>query len=443
MRKILVVDDDLFTMQDVVEGLEEKGYEVATARNDREALKLLEREDFLAALVDYALGPDSADGLELLRRIKEGYPDVEVIIVTGVGDYGTALEAGKLGAFNFLRKPVDMEYLLAVLRNIEEMVRLRSERDELAQRIDEEYILVRGRDPGMAKVYSFADRAAEGDSSVLITGETGVGKEVLARYIHKKSKRAERPFVVLHCPAVPETLAESELFGYRKGAFTGASEYRKGKIEVAEGGTLFLDEVGDLSLAVQAKLLRFLENKEYSKLGEDRIRKGDVRVIASTNRNLETMVEEGKFRQDLYYRLMQLTIYVPPLRERRRDVPILAEFFAERACRALGRPRVRFSGEAMDFLMEYEFPGNVRELKNMVERAVLVCAGDEIGPEDLMAQGGPEGDGVLPLKEAMRKFRRDYIRKVLALVGGNQTRAAKALGISRPHLNRILRELEG
>ena len=438
MRRVLVVDDDIYTLEDLVDALEEEGYDVAVARNDRETYELLREGGALAAFVDYDLGPNSADGLEVLRRIRREHPEVEVVMITGVGDHTTALEAGRLGAFGFLRKPLDLAEVFVMLRNIEEMARLRRERDGLIRMLDEDHVMVRGRDPRMEWVYSLADRAAGSDVTVLITGETGVGKEVLARYIHRTSGRADGPFVVVHCPAVPESLAESELFGHRKGAFTGASEDRKGKVEQADGGTLFLDEVGDLSPAVQGKLLRFLETKEYTKLGWDGTLRADVRVMASTNRDLKAMVKEGKFRRDLFHRLGQLVIEVPPLRERRKDVPVLAEFFLERACKVHGRRRMRLSREALDLLSAYDFPGNVRELRNMIERAALTCVGDEVRPDDLVPQ---EAEELLPLRKAVDKFKREYIRKVLAMAGGNQARAARMLGVSRPHLNQLLRSM--
>ncbi len=438
---ILVLDDDPFSVEDAVEALEENGYEVRVTTAVEEARAAIEARAWLAFLLDYKL-EGGADGLEVLKEIRREYPGLPVIMITGMGEYDVAVEAIKSGAYHFLRKPIDLAQLVAVVRNVEETVRLREERGRLIERLKHGRTFVQSRNPRMRQLQDVIERVARTDLTILICGESGTGKEVLAEQVHALSKRADGPFVAINCAAIPETLLESELFGHVRGAFTGAVKSQRGKLEVADGGTLFLDEIGDMPLSLQAKMLRFLENREFQRVGGTETLRVDVRVIAATHQDLAKLVEEGRFRQDLYYRINQVEIELPPLRERREDIPILAQHFVDVVCEELGLPPKRLSPAALARLELYSFPGNVRELRNIIERSVILQDGEVIDVDmrdHRLTPGGEFSPMIRPLREAVEEFKRGYISYVLSLCDNNQTKAAKLLGVNRSYLNQLVR----
>ena len=440
-RRILVIDDDPFSVEDAIEALEAEDYTVHVATTPDEARKLVDTQDWLALLLDYKL--EDADGLELLREIHRDYPNVPIIMVTGMGEYDVAVEAIKSGAYHFLRKPIDLAQLLAVIRNVAETVRLREERRQLLERLRHGRVFVQSRSASMRQLQQVVERIAPTGLTILIRGESGTGKEVLAEHIHALSKRADGPFVAINCAAIPETLLESELFGHVRGAFTGAVRSQRGKLEMADGGTLFLDEIGDMPLSLQAKMLRFLENREFQRVGGTETLKVDVRIIAATHQNLKELVKEKRFRQDLYYRINQVELELPPLRERKEDIPVLAQHFVDMVCEELGLPPKRLSPAALARLELYDYPGNVRELRNIIERSVILQDGEVIDVDVGQGRLGLTGDGpvVRPLRQAVDEFRRKYITYALSVCKNNQTEAARLLGINRSYLNQLLRRM--
>jgi two-component system response regulator HydG len=440
--QILVVDDDK-TMRDACHQiLTRQGFQVEAAASARQGLGLLERSSFDVILLDLVM-PD-LDGLETLKKIKSVDSDCEVIIITGYGSIPTAVEAMKAGAFHFLSKPFAPDDLRAVITRALEKRRLNLENLYLHQELKSKA----GRDTvffqseSMARVMEMASRVAGTDSTVLITGESGTGKSIIARQIHQLSSRSRRPFITVDCGTLVETLFESELFGHVKGAFTGADANKVGKFELAQNGTLFFDEISNISLEVQAKLLRAVEERKVSKVGSHRVITVDVRLMAATNRDLVEAIKEGSFRGDLFYRLNVVSLHIPPLRERKDDIPLLVEHFLEKYNARIHKQSRQIRGvspAAMEVFLRHDWPGNVRELENTVERLVVLSTGPDLKPEDLAYAGlfmAPSAESAaLDLKD----LEREHIRRTLQKFGGRKSDTARALGIDRKTLREKLK----
>jgi len=430
--KILIVDDEALQCELLAGFLENKGYDVVASTDPEEALRIFEQEAIWLVLLDQKMPKMS--GQELLLKLKEINPQVKTIMITAYGAISTAVEAMKLGANDFLEKPIDLEDLLQRIKRLEEEVLVEKDVEETFEFVEKAPLPLRivAESPRMKEVISLVRRVAPTPWPVLIKGETGTGKELIARLIHLLSPRAEAPFIEVNCAALPENLFESELFGHEKGAFTGAVHTKRGRFELAHKGSIFLDEIGELPLSLQPKLLRVLQEGKISRLGSERDIEVDVRVIAATNRDLKKMTSEGLFREDLYYRLNVFEIELPPLRERKQDIPKLIEYFTERY--AL-RP-VEFSQEALDYLMKYSYPGNVRELEHIIQRTVTLARGRMIRPEDLppeVRQYRVSRTG--SLEERLASLEKEMILEALRKSNWVQTRAAELLGISE----RVLR----
>ncbi|MEK7347587.1 MAG: sigma-54 dependent transcriptional regulator [Candidatus Eisenbacteria bacterium] len=442
MPTLLLVDDEANIRSSLQGALGRDGYQTDVAANLAEARARL-REAYDVVLLDVWL-PDGS-GLDLLPEILAGHPETAVIMMSGHATIDAAVRATRLGAFDFLEKPLSLERLLILLRNATASLTLRAELRRL--RSDASHPIV-GDSPAVRQLLREIEVAGERGARVLIEGENGTGKELVARALHAASPRRDRSFVAVNCAAIPDELIESELFGHERGAFTGATQARRGRFEDAHGGTLFLDEVGDLSQRAQTKLLRVLQEQELTRVGGNRAIKVDVRVIAATNRGLATLVKEGRFREDLYYRLAVVPITVPPLRDRPEDVPLLVEHFASQIAREAGAPPHRFAPAALDLLRRYSFPGNVRELRNLVERLLIMARGPRIGAEEVAAVlpradeaavGPPPGPA--RLAEAVREFERGRIESALLAEGGSMTKAAARLGLERSHLYKKMKKL--
>ena len=438
---LLVVDDDQVARELLAETLAREGYRVRVAGGGEEALRLAGAEPFDMALVDLRM-PD-LDGLGVLKQLAMIQPDLPVVILTAFATIETAIEAVNAGAFDYLSKPFRMEEIKIVVRRTLDARRLAREnlqyRQELRARYGFEGLI--GQSHQMVEIYKLIARMAALDTTVLIEGETGTGKELVARAIHGASARAARPFVVVDCAALPETLFESELFGHERGAFTGAFAARRGLLETSTGGTCVLDEIGELTAPLQAKLLRTLQERSIRRVGGNDAIPVDVRVIAATNRDLRRLVADGGFRDDLYYRLNVVTITVPPLRERASDIPLLAQHFLEIFARRSGRPIRRLAPEAVALLAGYRWPGNVRELEHVIERATALSAAETLLPDDLPPHLREDRDRAPRLPAdgmTLEDVKRWYVNKVLEESGGNKLRAAELLGIDRRTLYRIL-----
>jgi DNA-binding NtrC family response regulator len=429
---ILVVDDDADLRRVLTQALEMDGHQVSQAGDLARALALLQEHVFQVVLCDLRL-PDGS-GMEVLGYLQEHSPHTEVIVITGFGTVDTAVEAMRRGAFDYHQKPLNLEHLLLTVNRALEKATLRHALDYLRHEQPYLYQLehIVAVSEGMRRVIKQVARVAPTDVTVLLTGETGTGKSLIAGAIHANSPRRDGTLVTVNCAALTETLLESELFGHEKGAFTGAHKARAGRFQQAHGGTLFLDEVGDMSPATQAKVLRAIEEKVIQRVGGTRSIHVDVRIIAATNRDLARAVEEGRFRRDLYYRLNVAPIHLPPLRERREDILPLAERFLQAFCRQTGSPLRPFSPEARQRLVEHPWPGNIRELRNAVERAVLFAPGPEITPEDLGLEdkGSPAEPLPVPDTLELAKLERWAIETALARSDWVQSRAARLLGIS-------------
>ena len=440
--KILLVEDDETQAGILADYLAHKGYEVAKALSVSEAKKALAEDSFDLVLLDWRL-PDE-DGISFLARLKKERPLLQVIMLTAFATVERAVEAIKLGAYHYLTKPVNLEELILIIEKALKELRLKREVELLRARLAElsgpELPDIVAESPAMKEVLRLAAKVAQTDATVLILGESGTGKEVLANLIYELSGRKARPFLKLNCAAIPEGLLESELFGHERGAFTGADKAKPGLFELAHRGTLFLDEIGDLPLSLQAKLLRVLQDGTIRRVGGLKEIKVDVRIIAATNRDLEEMVKEGAFREDLFWRLNVFSLRIPPLRKRREDILPLARFFLKKFSAKHGKTITDFSREALEALLSYHFPGNVRELENIVERAVILAEDELITKEDLppLLRGTEEPTSLLehlPLPEAVAYLEKERIRKAMEEAGGVKTRAAELLGISE----RVLR----
>jgi len=442
--RVLVVDDEINLLKTLSDVLNRNGYEVAVAKDGPSALGLIEKNRFDIALLDIRM--PQMDGVELLERIKARYPDVEVIIMTAYGTIETAIKSIKLGAYAYILKPLDIDDVLVNLKKITQMKTLAGEarflQDQLLQEHSYEHII--GRSKQIQGVIETIKKVAPSDSTVLIIGPSGAGKEMVADAVHYSSKRCSRPYLKINCAAFPETLLESELFGYEKGAFTGADKQKKGKFEVADGGTLFLDEIGDMPLPMQAKLLRVLEKGEFERLGGNEVIKVDVRFVAATNQNLTRMLQERRFRSDLFYRLNTVIISLPPLAERSEDIPLLVDHFLAKFSREMSRKQPDLSPEAVKLILSYPWPGNIRELANAIERAVIFCEKGVIKPHDLPL-AIHHGPSELPHESLPEDLRLDavesrHISEVLRLTGGNKNEAARRLGIHRETLYKKIKK---
>jgi two-component system response regulator AtoC len=445
--RILIIDDDEALRDSLQLVLCAEGYEVAVAAEGREALDLAEDGVFDAILCDLRM--PGIDGLELLPELVRRLPGTTIILMSAYGNADLAIEAMQRGAYDYLAKPFQPADVLLTLRKARERERLRRTNQLLrrdVQRVVGERPIV-AASPAMIELLEVMERAAAFKATVLLTGESGTGKEVLARAIHAQSPRRNEAFVGVNCGAIPETLLESELFGHARGAFTGADRARRGLFAEADGGTLFLDEIGELPTPLQVKLLRVLQEEEVRPLGESKARPVNVRVIAATARDLDAEVEAGRFRDDLFYRLNVVRLAVPPLRERPKDIPLLVDHFFAHFRDTLGKPLQSVSDDALERLVAYPWPGNIRELENVVERAVILASGDRITlrelPENVVrvdeqARAGASSD--LGLKRARRSFEAEMIRRALRAAGGNRTRAARLLEISHRALLYKLKE---
>ena len=434
--QVLVVDDDPEIRRTLRGVLEDEGHRVAEAADGVQALEAMEQRRFDAVLLDVNM-PEMG-GLEALVMIREQSPHTGVIMVSGESTITTAVQALKRGAFDFIEKPVDPEHLLDVLAQAAHVTALRR-----AEPTGEEDSLgILGKSPAIQQLIADIKRAAPSQAKVLVTGENGSGKDLVAEAIHRLSKRSGKPFVKLNCAAIPKDLVESELFGHEKGAFTGAVQKKTGRLERADQGTLFLDEIGDLSLEAQAKLLRAIETGEVDRVGASDTVKVDVRIVSATNKDLADAIEKGEFRRDLYYRLNTLPIQVAPLRERRGDIPLIAEHYLAVFCRTEGKPPKRLTPEAMEVLQEYRWPGNVRELKNVMERAAILVDASEVRGEDLAPwlEATPESEEPAGLRGEIERREAEAIRKALEGANWNVTQAAAGLGIDRTNLHRKMRK---
>lgn len=442
--RILVVDDEINIRGALVTLLEKKGYQVRGAGTGEDALEQLETATADLVLTDLKM--PGMGGMEFLRRLKQKWPDTEVLVMTAYGSIDTAVEAMRCGAYDYLTKPIDRErFPLAVEKALERhalAVENKQLKDRLETRTRFDHMV--GESEPMQSLYSLVDMVADSDVTVLLMGESGTGKELVARAIHHKSHRADGPFVTLNCGALPENLFESELFGYEKGAFTGATMNKMGRFELADGGTLLLDEVGELSLKSQVDFLRVLETKEFRRLGGTKIVKVDTRIIAATNRNLEEAVKRGDFREDLYYRLNVVPIRLPPLRERGEDIPLLADRFLEEFSAQHHREPKDVSREAMRLLRLYAWPGNIRQLRNLIERMVVTVKDPllqpEHLPEEIQASREDARTMVVSLGSSLKEIEREAIRRTLAEVTNHREKAAKLLGISLRALQYKIKE---
>lgn len=453
--KILIVDDEKTARYGMKKALDIKG-DIFEASNLREAETICEREKPEVILLDLNLGGE--DGFDLLIRTQDLEPRPSVVIITAHGSEKVAVDAMKKGAFDYLSKPFEIDELRLVVRNASEHAQLLQENARLkgALAAATSYGEIIGGSESIRKVFSMIEKVSETDITVLLTGESGCGKELVAREIHRNSPRSGNEMVTVNCAAIPDNLIESELFGHEKGAFTGALQRRIGKFEKARGGTLFLDEIGDMPLDTQAKILRVLEEKKIERLGSNQQFDVDVRVISATNRDLKSMVEEGTFRNDLFYRLEVVNIPIPALRERREDIPLLIDYFTDLFCERHQRNRLEFSPEALSLLIQYSYPGNVRQLRNLIERLTVLSGDGKVNVSDLPSEvrffdprtiSGPESSGLetlleMEFREARESFERRYLLSRLAAHNNNITHTAEAIGVHRQSLQQKIKDLD-
>jgi DNA-binding NtrC family response regulator len=447
-EKILVVDDENEMRALLKDVLEEHGYVVALAQHGKEALKLMHEDDYSVVLTDLRMR--EMQGIELLKGVKRAYPDVNVLLMTAFGSVETAIEAMKEGAYDYLIKPIKNDDLLRVVNRAAREASLRREVKRLRLAVHKEYSFhqILGKSKAMQEIFELIRRVADSPTNVLITGESGTGKELVAKAIHYNSDKRDGPFIPVNCAAIPEALLESELFGHVKGAFTDAKSDKRGLFEEAHNGTLFLDEISELPLMLQAKLLRAIQEREIRRVGATRSVSVNVRIIAATNLILSDEVKAKRFREDLYYRLNVIEVRLPPLKERREDIPLLVENFLQR-CIAANRKDLKGMAEsALARLLDYDWPGNVRELENVIERAVTLARSEKIMPDDLPpAIQGARGERIVIDEAAERilplaEVEKEYILRILEKAGGNKYQAAHLLGIDRKTLYRKLSEID-
>lgn len=435
---ILVIDDEEGIRQSLGDILEDEGYEVITAENGRDALSKVFSEAPDLIFLDIWL-PD-IDGMEVLEEVRKRLPHIPVVMISGHATVELAVKATKIGAYDFLEKPLALERVLLTTQRALERRSLERKYDTLLQDVTWHWELV-GESPSIRALREQIDRLSLSPSRVLISGESGTGKELVARLIHERGPRHSEPFIPVNCAAIPQELIESELFGHEKGSFTGAHERKKGKFELADRGTLFLDEIGDMSLQTQAKVLRVIETQEFQRVGGSKQIRVDVRIISATNKDLQKEVNEGRFREDLFYRLNVIPIEIPPLRERREDIPLLADFFLKRIGREMGKPEMKITQGAVKALQEYDWPGNVRELKNLIERLVFMSNSNTIEAKDihLIAPSNRDYFSMKSLREARDAFEREFILRKLRENNWNISKTAEVLEIERSNLHRKIK----
>ncbi|MDH4196062.1 MAG: sigma-54 dependent transcriptional regulator [Candidatus Aminicenantes bacterium] len=436
--RILVIDDDEAMLDSIAQVLHKEGFQIRTAPAGKKGLEMFSREAFHCVFLDLKL--PGIPGLQVLSRIKEASPETPVTVITGYGTIESAVEAIKLGAFDYMVKPFTPEELRVVTRKALDGRRMHLENISLRTvlRAKSEFEFIVGKGEAITRVLDVVSRVSPTETTILITGESGTGKELIAREIHRRSARRGGPFIAVDCGALVETLFESELFGHVKGSFTGAHETKHGRFELAEGGTIFFDEISNISLNIQAKLLRVIQEREVTRIGSTRPIKVDARILAATNENLAQGVRAGTFREDLFYRLNVVPIHLPPLRERKEDIPLLVSHFLQKYNKKAKRNIEGISPRALKMLTGYDWPGNIRELENTIERAVVLSRGNEIDPEDLICHGigagaslfNVSGDGFVTLEE----MEKEYIRTVIRAQKGNKTQAAQILGVDRKTL---------
>ena len=460
-RLVLIIDDEVSIRQSLSGALKDEGYRVSVAASGKEGIEAIRAERPDIILLDIWM-PD-LDGIETLRAVKAEWSDQIVIMMSGHGNIETAVKATKLGAFDFIEKPLSLERLLVILQNVSNIQDLARENNALRKQVQKGHALI-GESQAMKQIKELIRRVAPTTGSVLITGENGTGKELVAHSLHTLSPRFNKPFVEVNCAAIPEELIESELFGHEKGAFTGATQLRRGKFDLANGGTLFLDEIGDMSLKTQAKILRILQEQKFERVGGSQTISVDVRIIAATNKDLKAEILNGNFRGDLFYRLNVIPFVVPPLRDRADDIPLLSKYFLKEFCTAHGRAMRELSEEAQRALSAYSWPGNVRELKNLIERLVILTLEAEEGQlitaahifqnleddvfsmkmgEELLAGNKlvslSLSTGASNLRDARQGFEKEFILKTLKQYDWNISRTAQVLGIERSHLHRKIK----
>ena len=441
--RVLIVDDDPASRRLLEVRLRPLECDVATAGNGEQALTAIRKD--LPDLVLLDLQMPQVGGIEVLRRLRSERINIPIIVITAHGSIETAVEAMKEGAYDFVTKPVDASHFDVVVRKALERQGLKRELELFSEDADKRYRLVLGKSARMKEATETAKKAAASNATVLLLGESGTGKEIFARAIHNWSERKSQSFVAINCVGLSKELLESELFGHEKGAFTGADQVKKGKMELANGGTVFLDEIGDVSQELQTKLLRFLQEREFDRVGGVRPIHVDVRIVAATNRDLDAGVKEGRFREDLFHRLNVVPIALPPLRDRKEDIPALAHHFLERYSKEAKKTLSEVSGETLAKLCAYDWPGNVRELANVIERAVVLGQGREVAPHDLPARivavpSQSRSDGI-SYREAMDAYRRQLVMRALAQTQGNRAAAARTLGLHEKYLLRLLKTL--
>ena len=444
MGKILIVEDEKSAREALGSGLSTEGHRILDAANGREGLRKAVEGDVEVVITDMRM--PEMDGMELLEKLKEEKPHIEVIMVTAYGDVATAVTAMKKGAYYFIEKPVDLDELRELVRKAIEKRDLVTENIALREQLREKYRFdnIIGNSPEIAEIFQVIAQVAPTQATVLITGESGTGKELIANAIHYNSSRANKSFVKVNCSSLSETLLESELFGHERGAFTGAVARRKGRFEIAHGGTLFLDEIGLLAPAVQVKLLRVLQEREFERVGGNEPVKVDVRLIVATNRDLKEAMEAGEFREDLYYRVHVVRIDVPPLRERREDIALLTRHFIEKYARRNDRKISGITDEALAIMRAYDYPGNIRELENMIENAVVLATGEKITvgqlPPGLRGKAGSHDAFSIPYGASLRDMEKRLIETTLARNNNNRTKAAAVLGIGVRTLHRKMEQ---
>jgi DNA-binding NtrC family response regulator len=444
--RILVADDEEVMCESLAAWLREDGYVVDTASSGRAAVEQARQHDYAIYFIDLKM-PGGMDGIETMMEIRRLHPDASIIIITAYATVDTAITAMKEGAQEYIVKPCNPEEISILVGRIIKVKNLQRENTILRKKLSRQYRFfdIVSKNPKMQSILQLAGEVASQRSTVLVTGESGTGKELIARAIHNSGDRAARPFVAVSCAALAETLLESELFGHEKGAFTGAAAQKKGKFEVADGGTVFLDEIGDISPKVQVELLRVLQERCFCRVGGNEEVRVDVRVIAATNANLQRAVQEGRFRDDLYYRLNVIQIQIPPLRERREDIPLLVDHFLERLSHELGKDIGQVSEGAMKVLMDYAWPGNVRELENAIERAMVTCRSNTLTDDDfafLAQNAAGEKPWIAPPAMTLQEMERRMIEATLERTGGNIKESAAVLGIDRSTLYEKLKRYE-
>jgi DNA-binding NtrC family response regulator len=439
--KILIAEDEEITLKQLLSTLQKEGWEAAGVKDGNQAFQEISSSHFDLLIADIRM--PGLSGIEILERMKGKHPATEVIIITGFGSIGSAVEAMRKGACDYITKPFDLDELILKVKKIKEQKSLKKENLALKTFIGmDKKVSIIAKSKSMRKILHLIEGIKDSDCNVLLTGETGVGKNLLARIIHSTSKRQDMPFLSINCALLTEELLASELFGHEKGAFTGAIKTKQGLAEIADTGTLFLDEIAEMSPNLQAKLLKVLEEGEFFRVGGTRAIKVDVRFIAATNQNVSSIISEGRFRRDLYYRLNIMEIFITPLRERRDDIEPLSKYFLQKHLPRYNKKITGFTKEAMDILMDYSFPGNVRELENIIERAVILEKNPLITPETL-----PQTIKIFQIEtikperiKTIEDLNKDYAKRVIEMLGGNKTKAAELLGISRAGLWRILKK---